>query len=141
MTDASPRMGELTAPEQKVYDFMEELHQSEIEFRIVVVGKGAILECTSTLGPKLSVSQNPATGNNLLTLATTDQSFEYHLQLSQVSKIVVLEKETPKKVLRIIRLLNAEGESMSSLILADESNKAVDWFKGLIGIFGDEIQL
>lgn len=141
MTTDSPRMGELTIPEQKVYEIMKNVHDSKYKFRVVVVGKGAILEATSVLGPKLSVSQSPSSGANLLTLASADQSFEYHLQLSQVSKMVLLRKETPSKVMRIIRILNDQGESMSSLILADESDAAVKWFTELGETYGTDIQL
>jgi len=80
-------------------------------------------------------------GVNLLTLASKDQSFEYHLQLSQVSKIALVEKETPAKTMRIIRLLNAEGESMSSLILADSSEEATKWYHAFVEKRGSEIQL
>lgn len=80
-------------------------------------------------------------GANLLTLASEDQSFEFHLQLSEVSKIALVEKETPAKTLRIIRLLNAEGESMSSLILADTSDEATKWYHGIVEERGSEIQL
>jgi putative heme iron utilization protein len=135
-------MGELTAPEQQVFDIMDTIHDSGYHFRMVVVVKGDILETTAALGPVLKVTQSPSTGANLLTLANEDQSFEFHLQLSEVSKIVLLEKPTPSKTLRIVRILNAAGESMSSLILADESQEAVTWFEqGLIATFGTEIQL
>jgi putative heme iron utilization protein len=134
-------MGELTAPEQQVFDIMDTIHDSGYHFRMVVVGKGAILETTAALGPVLKVTQSPSTGANLLTLANEDQSFEFHLQLSEVSKIVLLEKPTPSKTLRIVRILNAAGESMSSLILADESEAAVTWYEGLIAKYGKEIQM
>jgi hypothetical protein len=139
-TDAR-RMGELTEPEQQVFDIMEAIHDSGYLFRMVVVGKGAILETTAALGPVLKVTQSPSTGTNMLTLANTDQTFEFHLQLAEVSKMVLLEKVTPAKTLRIVRILNAAGESMSSLILADESEAAVTWYEGLIAKYGKEIQL
>jgi hypothetical protein len=139
-TDAR-RMGELTEPEQRVFDIMHEIHDSGYLFRMVVVGKGAILETTAALGPVLKVTQSPSTGTNMLTLANTDQTFEFHLQLAEVSKMVLLEKVTPAKTLRIVRILNADGESMSSLILADESEAAVTWYEGLIAKYGKEIQL
>lgn len=77
----------------------------------------------------------------MLTMASTDQAFEFHVQLEQVSKIVLVEKETPAKTLRIIRLLNAVGNSMSSLILADTSDEATAWYHDLINKRGSEIQL
>jgi len=77
----------------------------------------------------------------MLTFASEDQSFEYHLPLSDVMKIVLVEKETPAKTLRIIRLLNAEGESMSSLILDDTTDAATKWYHSLVEKHGNEIQL
>ena len=77
----------------------------------------------------------------MLTVASEDQSFEYHVQLTDVSKIVLVEKETPAKTLRIVRLLNAEGESMSSLILADTTEAATKWYHSLVEKRGSEIQL
>jgi hypothetical protein len=138
------RMGELTEPEQKVFDVMDTIHDSGYLFRIIVgagQGGGAILETVSALGPLLKVTQSPSTGTNMLTLANTDQTFEFHLQLAQVSKMVLLEKITPAKTLRLIRILNGAGDSVSSLILADESEAAVTWYEGLIAKYGTEIQL
>ena len=56
------RMGELTTPEQTVYDLMRELSESGYSFRVVVVGQGAILEATSPLGPITKLTQSPSTG-------------------------------------------------------------------------------
>jgi hypothetical protein len=77
----------------------------------------------------------------MLTMASADQAFEFHVQLEQVSKVVLIEKETPAKTLRIIRLLNDLGESMSSLILADSSDEAITWYHDLVENRGNEIQL
>ena len=140
-SDLHHRMGELNEPEQKVFALMKELHDSKYRFRIVVVGYGAILETTSVLGPVTKILQSASTGTNLLTLASEDQSFEFHLQLSQVSKMVLTTKETPKKTLQIVRLLNPEGVSMCSLILADQSEAAIDWYQKLQDDFGTEVQL
>jgi hypothetical protein len=54
---------------------------------------------------------------------------------------VLVEKETPAKTLRIIRMLNAEGESMTSLILADPSEEALQWYHKLVETRGGVIQL
>jgi len=131
-----------------VYDILVDLHRSGFLFRVVVVGKGAILESTCALGPKMNVAQSPSSGANLLTFASEDQGFEYHLQLSEVSKVVFAVKETPKKVLRIVRMLNAEGESMTSLVLhqqadggGDGDGDAIQFFDGLIEKYGSEVQL
>lgn len=56
------RMGDLTTPEHTVYDMMHELSESGYAFRVVVVGKGAILETTSRLGPVVKMTQSPSTG-------------------------------------------------------------------------------
>ncbi len=138
---SSPRMGELTSPEQKVYDLLTELHVSKYPFRVVVVGSGAILEATHELGPVLKISQQPSTGANLMTLASEDKSFEFHVRLSHVSKMVLTVKTSPNKVLRIVRLLNSSGESLASLILATDAEDATKWFSDLIDKHGDEIQL
>ena len=76
---------------------------------------------------------------NVLTLASEDQSFEYHVELSEVSKIVFIERETPAKTLRVIRLLNEVGNPISSLILASDDDS--DHYHELIEKFGSEIQL
>lgn len=56
-------MGELTKPEQIIYDVLQEVAESGYSFRVVVVGKGAILESTvPSLGPVLKVTQSPSTG-------------------------------------------------------------------------------
>lgn len=78
----------------------------------------------------------------MATFANEDQSFEYHVQLEQISKIMLIEKETPnKKVLRIIRFLNSTGDSMSSFILADSSEAAKGWYHDLVERRGNEIVL
>jgi hypothetical protein len=140
-SSSSPRMGELTPPEQRVYDLLIEIHESPYSFRVVVVGAGAILETTAKLGPVLKVTQQPSTGSNLMTLASEDQSFEFHVRLSQVSKMVLTSRETPQKTLRLLRLLNASGDSMCTVILADDSEAAAEWFEGMLSKYGSDIQL
>jgi hypothetical protein len=140
------RMGELTSTEQRVFDLLQRLHDSQYAFRIVVVGNGAILETTSTLGPTLSVSQSPKTGKNLMTLASNDKSFEFHLSLADVTQVAILEKETPAKTMRIIRVSGGGGDddkqtSMCSLILADSSDDASAWFQELQKELGETIDL
>jgi hypothetical protein len=136
------RMGELTRPERTVYDLMHDVSKSGHAFRVVVVGKGAILETTvDRMGPVVDLIQSPSTGANLLTLASEDKTFEFHLQLPDVSKMVLVEKETPAKTMRIIRVLNATGESICSLILAEQSDDAIKWYHDLITKHGSDIQL
>ena len=61
-------MGDLTTPEQTVYGMMQELSGSGYQFRVVVVGKGAILETTTPLGPVLKLTQSPSTGEQMSTM-------------------------------------------------------------------------
>lgn len=140
-TTADRRMGELTSSEEKVFSLMQTLHDSAHPFRVVVVGNGAILETTTVLGPGLSVSQSPKTGKNLMTLASEDKSFEFHVQLADVRQIELSEKETPMKTMRIVRFVGTEGLSMCSLILADPSEAATKWFHGLVEEYGETIAL
>ena len=134
---------ELTEPETRVYELLEELHQSNFLFRIVVVGNGAILETTSKLGPKMKLSQSPTTSANLVTFASEDASFEFHLQTARVAKIALVEKESPVtgKTMRILRFLTSDGASICSLILSDDSKEAVEWYSKLIASHGSEMQL
>jgi hypothetical protein len=61
------RMGELTKPENTVYDILEEISQSGYAFRVVTIGKGAILESTvNCLGPVIRLTQSPSTGTLLI---------------------------------------------------------------------------
>jgi hypothetical protein len=132
---------ELTEPEQRVYGLLEELHASELAFRIVVVGNGAILESTSTLGPKMKLSQSPASGANLVTFASEDSSFEFHIQTAAVSKVALVEKEGPSRTMRILRFINDTGKPICSLILSEDSEAAAEWYKSISSKYGSEMQL
>jgi hypothetical protein len=146
-------MGELTPPEARVYELLNEIRSAGFAFRIVVAGgRGAISEFTvPSMGPRLSISQSPSTGSNLLTLASDDATWEFHVQLSNVFKIALVEKQTPAKTLRIVRLIGATGDTITSLILvpdfkkatgdADGSGEAIEWFHGLVEKYGSEVQL
>ncbi len=68
---------------------LEEFHRSNLSFRIVVIGNGAILETTSKLGPTSKSSISPKSGERLLTFANEDASFEFHVKVDQVCKIIV----------------------------------------------------
>lgn len=139
-------MGELTKSEQIVYDLLVECSKTNYTFRIVVIGKNntAILESTvPCLGPQIKILQSPSTGANMVTLCNDDQSFEYHIQLGQVHRIALIEKESPKNksMLRIIRLLNESNETITSFILRNDSDNAQNWFRSLIERYGVEIQV
>lgn len=132
---------DLTEPEQRVYSLVKNLHDSGFSFRIVVVGNGAILETTSPLGPVMKLSASPKTGKALLTLASEDQSFEFHVSPSDTAKIVLTERDAGAKVLRVIRFLNSDGAPMCSFILGDGSLEAETWYEKLRSTYGEEIQL
>ncbi|KAG7360756.1 hypothetical protein IV203_035855 [Nitzschia inconspicua] len=132
----------ISPQEEKVYALLTELSNSRFAFRIVVVGNGAILESTNMLGPTLKLSQSPATGANLATFASDDQSFEFHLVIAQVSKVAMVEKASPVKegkMMRILRFLNNEEKPICSLILAEESTDAAEWYKKLLTEHGPEM--
>jgi putative heme iron utilization protein len=77
----------------------------------------------------------------MATIANADQSFEYHIQLEQINEIAFVEKETPNKTLRIVRLMNEDGDSITSLILVDVSEDAQKWFADLIQRHGSVVRL
>jgi hypothetical protein len=142
-TDAgSTSSPSLSSQEEQVYALLKELSDSKYPFRIVVVGNGAILESTNLLGPTLKVSPSPATGANLATFASKDQSFEFHLVIGQVCHVTMIEKPSPVnqgKTLRLVRLLNDQDKSICSFILADESMEAEKWFQFLQTKYGTEM--
>ena len=134
-----------TAAPTKIDTIVKDLHSQGYVFRIVVIGNGAILESTSVLGPHMAESVSPKTGERLITLASDDRSFEFHLKVDQIGKVTFTETERQldggeKKKLRIVRMLNEEGGPICSLILADSSNEAAEWFKTLTIRYGYEVQ-
>lgn len=131
----------LTETEEKVYAFLQDLHESQLQFRIVVIGNGAILESSHNLGPTMSLSQSPKSGANLVTFASQDKSFELHLQTSAVSKVALVEKETPGRTMRILRLVNDQGQSICSLIVSEDSEVTAEWFRSMTDKYGAEWQL
>lgn len=140
-TTTATSLQDLSEPEQRVYSLVNALHESGYAFRIVVVGNGAILETTSILGPILKLNMSPKTGNPLLTMASNDQSFEFHLNLSETSKVALTEKAVNEKVIRVIRFLNNKGAPMCSLILGNDSQEAVEWYNELRNTYGEDVQL
>ena len=135
----------LTASEQGVYDCLQKLHESGYTFRIIVVGnqQGAILETTATLGPAFKLNTSPKTGNMLLTMATVDQSFEFHVTLAQVKQLQLVERPVPAKpdgtpasAIRVLRFLNPSDEAVCTLLLSDKSDDAVSFFGTLMETYG-----
>lgn len=129
----------LTSREEQVYQFLQDLQSKN--FRIVVIGNGAILESTHSLGPNVSISPSPKSGASLITFASPDKSFELHLQLSQVAKVDLVEKETPIRTMRILRLSDEQGKSMCSLIVSEDSADTADWFQSMKAKYGDTWQI
>jgi hypothetical protein len=76
-----------------------------LSLRMVVVGKGAI---SKTIGAGTRHTES-STGTNMLTLASTDQTFSFVIGAS----FRVVGKVTPAKTLRMVRILNAAGDAMS----------------------------
>lgn len=140
---AEASKADLTASEEKVYNILEEIHSSKLAFRTVVVGNGAILESTNVMGPVLKLGQSPKSGANIATFASEDQSFEFHVMTAQVKKIALTEKESPAtgRTMRILRLTKEDAKPICSLILADDTDEAATWYKGIVSKYGEEIEL
>ena len=113
---------------------LDECHRSARTFRIVVVGNGAILETTSRLGPTSKASASPTTGERLLTFASDDRSFEFHVKVEQVGKVAFVAAKR-----RVARFLTRDGAPVCSLILMDEANEGAEWFDGLVEKYGSEV--
>eukprot|EP00527_Entomoneis_sp_CCMP2396_P000211 CAMPEP_0198139264 /NCGR_PEP_ID=MMETSP1443-20131203/2606_1 /TAXON_ID=186043 /ORGANISM="Entomoneis sp., Strain CCMP2396" /LENGTH=136 /DNA_ID=CAMNT_0043801347 /DNA_START=292 /DNA_END=702 /DNA_ORIENTATION=- len=131
----------MTESEQGVYNFFEKLHKSAYKFRIIVVGNtGGILETTSIMGPVFKTNTSPKSGKTLLTMASDDQTFEFHVTLAQVAKVAVVERKSPDgaKTLRVMRVLTAKDESVCSLILGEEesNDEAAAFFQELMDEYG-----
>jgi hypothetical protein len=146
-SSTSTAIDELTKSETKVYQLLQDLHEAQFPFRLVVIGNGAILETTSMLGPTFKVGKSPKTGENLTTFASSDQSFEFHLKLAQVKRIVLTSRTSPggggeDPVMQLFRFLTADGTPMCSLIVADKSEAAQVWFQSMVDKYdGGDIQL
>ena len=69
-------------------------------------------------------SESPKNGDPLITFASSDSSFEFHINLNKIVSISFITKNAMK----ICRLLNNEGLSACSLILVDSSDEAIEWF-------------
>ena len=83
-------------------------------------------------------SISPKTGGKLVTLASEDQSFEFHVKVNEVDKVIFVQSARPaedgeEKILRICRLMNGEGGSICSLILNEYGQDAIDWFSDMEG--------
>jgi len=111
------------------------MHTSKYPFRIIVIGNGAILETTSPLGPISKSSISPKTNERLLTFASEDASFEFHVKVEQIYKIAFVATEERN----IARFLSESGTSICSLILGDKSSEAGEWFNGLVEKWGTEV--
>ena len=119
----------------KAESILNEMHKSKYPFRIVVIGNGAILETTSPLGPISKSSISPKTNERLLTFASEDASFEFHVKVEQIHKIVFVATEERN----VARFLSESGTSICSLILGGKSSEAGEWFTGLVEKWGAEV--
>ena len=119
----------------KAESILDEMHKSKYPFRIIVIGNGAILETTSPLGPISKSSISPKSNERLLTFATEDASFEFHVKVEQIYKIAFIATEERN----VARFLSESGTSICSLILGDKSSKAGEWFNGLVEKWGTEV--
>lgn len=79
----------------------------------------------------MKLSESQKTGGQLMTFASSDSNFEFHLNLEKIASVSFVEKNSMK----ICRLLNNEGQSACSLILADPSDEAIQWFDSTKGKF------
>lgn len=128
--------------ELKVVDrVISDMHESGYPFRIVVVGNGAILETTSKLGPTMKSSISQKTGGRLVTLASEDQSFEFHVKVDEVDSVVFAESVRPledgeEKILRICRFMNGEA-TICSLILGASGEDVIEWFNDMKERYGN----
>jgi len=111
------------------------MHTSKYPFRIIVIGSGAILETTSPLGPISKSSISPKTNERLLTFASEDASFEFHVKVEQIYKIAFVATEERN----VARFLSESGTPICSLILGDKSSEAGEWFNGLVEKWGTEV--
>jgi len=108
------------------------------QWRIVVIGNGAILETTSPLG-KMKMGASPKTGERLVTFSSEDKSFEFHLKIDQIAKISLTSRTRPdKSEMRIVRMISKDSAPICSLILQREDTA---WWMKLQDDFGDNILL
>mmetsp|Transcript_4250 Transcript_4250/g.8135 ORF Transcript_4250/g.8135 Transcript_4250/m.8135 type:complete len:241 (-) Transcript_4250:16-738(-) len=156
LADANQQITESTSNGQQSFvdEIISEMHKSGYKFRIIVIGNhaGAILETTSILGPIMKSSVSPKSGQRLVTLASQDQSFEFHINVDQVHEVVFVEKNVKildnknsnttcsdengggehTKIMRICRFLNQGGDSICSLILSEgnssDRQEIAEWF-------------
>jgi hypothetical protein len=78
-----------------------------------------------------------------VTFASEDQSFEFHLMPAQIASAVLVEKPSPTKegkTMRLLRFRNGEGGSICSLILADDSSQAASWYQSMAAKHGSEVE-
>ena len=88
---------------------LNDFHQSNYIFRIIVIGNGAILETTSPLGPISKSSISPKSGEKLVTFASNDQSFEFHVKVEQICKIVFVANGGADQTKKVARFLSEIG--------------------------------
>jgi hypothetical protein len=131
----------------EVDNIVKDLHSSGFSFRIIVLSSGSILETTVALdGTTIATSKSPKTGEPIITMATTDKSFELHLKVNQISKVSFhkVKRGEEGKIMRICRMIDRTGSLSTSLILqqaAEEDDRPIIWFDEMIQRYGEEIDL
>eukprot|EP00956_Cyclotella_meneghiniana_P008981 scaffold12308_cov74-Cyclotella_meneghiniana.AAC.19 len=91
----------------------------------------------------MATSISPKTGDKLMTFASEDASFEFHVKVDQICTVNFVSTERPNgeggsNIMRVSRFLNEKGESVCSLILADDTTEAIAWFDGMVEKYGEE---
>ena len=141
--------------QEKHYDgtlldaIVNDLHSSGYSFRFIVIANGAILESTHSFDKtSIRTSKSPKTGENIVTLATHDKSFEFHLKVDQISKVSFHKVQRQEgNVMRICRMIDQAGSPAASLILQDANeNNTKDggpelWFDEIIQRYGETVEL
>lgn len=85
------------------------------------------MESTHTLGnPHMFMhsSTSPKTGDPIITFASPDKSFEFHVKVKEIESVQFVERQDMK----ICRLIKSNTVAVCSLILKDDSKEATAWF-------------
>jgi len=128
---------------------VNDLHSSGYSFRIIVIANGAILESTHSFDKtSIRASKSPKTGENIVTFASHDKSFEFHLKVDQISKVSFHKVQRQEgNVMQICRMIDQAGSPAASLILQDVNENNTNagqpglWFDEMIQRYGETVEL
>lgn len=138
---------EMAGPCPPVVDkIVKDLHSSGFSFRIIVLSNGSILETAVALdGTTIGASLSPKTGEPIITIASTDKSFEFHLKANQISRVTFnkMQRGEIGKVMRVCRFIDRDGSPSASLILQPDKgdDQPILWFDEMIKRYGEEVLL